>query len=170
MVELLTLLAGGALLVGLLGIIVPILPGSILIAAGLAVWAIAVPSWPARIIVAVGLIALLLANIGQYLIAGRHLKKSGVPNRSLLIGAVLGLVGFFVIPVVGLPIGFTAGIWLSESQRIGFGQQARSSTIAAVKAVALSVGIELLGGLIAAASWIAAVVVAWPHLQFHLVD
>ena len=36
-----------------------------------------------------------------------------------MLGGVLGVVGFFVIPVIGLPLGFVLGVYLSELSRVG---------------------------------------------------
>ena len=36
----------------------------------------------------------------------------------MLAGALLGIVGFFVIPVVGLVIGFVVGVYLAEWYRL----------------------------------------------------
>ena len=54
----------------------------------------------------------------------------------------LGVVGFFVIPVVGLFVGFVLGIYLAERRRVGQAD-AWPSTKAALRAVGLSILIEL---------------------------
>jgi len=63
-------------------------------------------------------------------------------------------VGFFVIPVVGLLVGFVLGVYLSELQRVGR-RGAWPATKAAVKAVGLSMLIELTAAMAAAAVWLA---------------
>ena len=50
------------------------------------------------------------------------LRSKGVPSSSLVVGGVLGVVGFFVVPVIGLPLGFVLGIYLAELQRVGRAQ------------------------------------------------
>ncbi|GAA0316713.1 DUF456 family protein [Kineococcus aurantiacus] len=46
----------------------------------------------------------------------------------LLLGAVLGVVGFFAVPVVGLPLGFVLGVFLGELAGTGRGpHRARSA-------------------------------------------
>ena len=77
---------------------------------------------------------LVLGTVVKYLVPGRQLKASGVPNRTLLAGALLGFVGFFVIPVVGLFVGFVLGIYLAERARVG-GAVAWPSTKHALRAV-----------------------------------
>jgi hypothetical protein len=59
------------------------------------------------------------------------------------------VVGFFVIPVVGFVIGFVLGVYVAELRRVGRSAAGRS-TWHALKAVGLSVLIELVAALLAA--------------------
>lgn len=81
-----------------------------------------------------------------------------MPSRSLVVGGLVGVVGFFVLPVVGLFLGFVLGIYLSEVQRLG-PERARASTKAALLAVGISQLIELAAALLATTTWLVAVVV-----------
>lgn len=145
-------LAGIAIAVGLVGVVVPILPGSLLIAAAVIVWAISIgdtTAWAA----AIAAVAVLgIGTLVKYLLPGRHLKNQGIPTRTLLLGGLLGVVGFFVVPVVGLPLGFVLGVYLSEAQRLGT-DAAWPATRATVKAVGASILIELAAGMTAAVLW-----------------
>lgn len=150
--ELVDVLAGLALAVGLVGILVPLLPGTLLVALTLLVWALAVGG-AAWAYAAAALVLLALTQVVKYALPGRHLKTQGVPRRSLLAGAVLGVVGFFVVPVVGLVVGFVLGVYLAELQRLGH-PQAWPSTKAAMKAVGLALLLELGGALLASTVWL----------------
>jgi uncharacterized protein YqgC (DUF456 family) len=75
----------------------------------------------------------------------------------LVAGGVLGIIGFFVIPVVGLVIGFVLGVYLAELATRRDQKAAWTSTVHALKGVALSVGVELAGALLATAAWVAGV-------------
>ncbi|NLC98999.1 MAG: DUF456 domain-containing protein, partial [Actinomycetales bacterium] len=92
----------------------------------------------------------------KFLIAGRYLSREGVPNRSILIGGMLGIVGFFVIPVIGLFVGFIGGIYLAEWQRLQAPKAAKDATIVALKATGISILIELAAALLLTLSWIVA--------------
>ena len=145
-------LAGAAIAVALVGIVIPILPGSLLIAVALVVWAAVVGQTAGWVVVVVALLVLGAGQLAKYLLPGRHLKNLGIPTRTLLLGGLLGIVGFFVIPVIGLVLGFVLGVYLSEAQRLGT-TAAWPATKATVKAVGASILIELAAGTTAAAIW-----------------
>ncbi len=146
-----------AIAAGLAGMIVPILPGAVLIAAAILVWALEVGGSTAWIVFGVALALLVLGSVVKFLVPGRRLQAAGVPNRSLWAGAGLGVVGFFVIPVIGIFVGFVLGIYLAEWQRVGR-DAAWPSTKHALKATGLSILIELAAGVLAAAAWAVGVV------------
>jgi uncharacterized protein YqgC (DUF456 family) len=147
------LLVGLAVLVGLVGIVVPVLPGSILILGAVLVWAAASATAVGWVVFALVTTLLVVGGIVKYAVPGRGLKTAGVPSRTLVAGGLLGIVGFFVIPVVGLVVGFVLGVYLAELQRVGL-DAAWPSTRAALRAAGLSLLIELAAGLLAAAAWL----------------
>jgi uncharacterized protein YqgC (DUF456 family) len=147
------LLVGLAVLVGLVGIVVPVLPGSILILGAVLVWAAASATAAGWVVFALVTTLLVVGGVVKYALPGRGLRTAGVPGRTLVAGGLLGIVGFFVVPVVGLVVGFVLGVYLSELQRVG-PDSAWPSTRAALKAAGLSLLIELGAGLMAAATWL----------------
>lgn len=149
-----------AILIGLAGIVVPILPGVILIFGAIAVWAFVTGGTTAWIVLAVSTVLLVISGVVKYTWPGRKLRDAGVPTRSLVLGGVLGIVGFFVIPVVGLFLGFIAGVYLSELQRLRAQQQAWQYTWHAVKGVGLSILVELFGALLASGVWLIGAIAA----------
>jgi uncharacterized protein YqgC (DUF456 family) len=152
------ILVAVAIAVGLVGIVVPMLPGSLLVAAAIVVWATDRGGTTAWVVLAIALALLLLGEVVKYLVPGRRLQRAGVPNSTLVAGAVLGVVGFFVVPVVGLPLGFVLGIYLAELRRLGH-RDAWPATVNALKAVGLGILIELAFGVLAAATWAVGVVI-----------
>ncbi len=152
------LLVALVILVGLVGIVVPILPGSVLIVGAILVWAVHAGTGTAWAVFAGATTLVVLGQVLKYLFPGRGLRNAGVPTRTLVLGGVLGVVGFFVVPVVGLVLGFVLGVYLAELQRVGR-QAAWPSTVAAVKAVGLSILVELVAGLLAAVLWLGGAVV-----------
>ncbi|MFC0451675.1 DUF456 domain-containing protein [Rhodococcus jostii] len=151
-------LVGLAIAVGLVGIVVPILPGTILIFAAILVWTIMTGGATAWTVFAVATVFLVVSGVVKYTWPGKRMRTAGVPNTSLIVGGLVGIVGFFVVPVVGLFLGFIAGTYVAEIYRLRSHNRAWASTWHACKAVGLSMLIELLGALIAAGVWLAAVV------------
>ncbi|MEU2611537.1 DUF456 domain-containing protein [Micromonospora sp. NPDC007271] len=150
------LLAGLAILAGLAGVVVPGLPALPLCWGGVLVWALFGDAGPGRWVVLAGATVVAVGGgIVKYLWPGRSLKRAGVPASSLLAGAVLGLVGFFVIPVVGLVVGFVAGVWGAERLRLGDNRLAWPATVRALKAAGLSMLVEFLAGVVIAVLWVA---------------
>ncbi len=149
------LLVALAIIAGLFGIVVPLLPGLALEVAAILIWAAVVGeplAWGVAILcLAIGAVG----TVFKYLVPGRRLKESGMPLRTLVLAVAVGVVGFFAIPVVGAPIGFIGAIYIAERIRVG-PEQAWPATKTSLGAVAASVGIELVTGLVVAGIWFAA--------------
>lgn len=145
-------LTGLAIAVGLVGILLPVLPGTLLVAVAVLVWAAVVGGGLAWTLSAVSVLVLVTGAVAKYALPGRHIRDAGIPTRTLAFGALLGLIGFFVVPVLGLPLGFLAGVYASELQRLGR-DAAWPATKLALRAVGLSVLIELAAGVLAASLW-----------------
>jgi len=143
-----------AIAVGLVGIVLPFLPGTLLIYAAIAVWAFMVRGTVAWVVLGVVTAVLGVSLLVKYLWPARRMRAADVSGRTLAAGAVAGVIGFFVIPVVGLIVGFVAGVYLAELAHRRDRRRAWESTVHAIKGVALSMGVELAGGLIATAAWV----------------
>jgi uncharacterized protein YqgC (DUF456 family) len=145
---------------GIIGIVVPVLPGLLLCWASALVWALLTDAGPGRWVV-LGLCTLwaVVGTVVKYTWPGRRLKQAGVPTRTLVIGVLVGLVGMFVIPVIGLLIGFVVGVWLAEWIRHGTAAAAWPSTRAALLGAGLSVLIELTAAMLILGSLLVGVIV-----------
>lgn len=141
------ILAGIGVLVGLVGIVLVFLPGLVLQVAAVAIWAFeesSVVGWA----VLIAVIALALgATILKYLFPQRRMRAEGVPGWVLFVAVLVAVVGLFVVPVVGAPLGFILTVYIFERVRRG-PTQAWPSTKTALKAVLTSTGIELAGGFL----------------------
>jgi uncharacterized protein YqgC (DUF456 family) len=142
--------------VGIAGIIVPVLPGTILVLGAILVWALEIGTSTGWLVFAVCTTLLVGGSVVKYLVPGRRLKAAGVPSRTLLAGALLAFVGFFVIPLVGMFIGFVLGVYLAERARVG-AAGAWPSTVGALHAVGVSILIELVAAFLAALAWVVGV-------------
>jgi uncharacterized protein YqgC (DUF456 family) len=147
---------GLAIAVGIAGVVVPVLPGALLVWAAIAVWALAVGSATAWAVLAAATLLIGGAQVVKWLVPGRRLRNAGVPRRSILTGLALAGVGFFLIPVVGFFVGFPLGVYLEERRRLAHHGSAWDSTTHALRAIGLSILIELSAAVLAAGAWLAA--------------
>jgi uncharacterized protein YqgC (DUF456 family) len=143
-----------AILIGLVGIVVPILPGALLVAAAILVWAFVENNAAAWVTFGVAAVLIGITTIIKYSWPVKRMRAADVRTSSLVLGGVLGIIGFFVIPVVGLVIGFVLGIYLAELANRHDHRLAWTSTKHALKGVALSIFVELTGALLATAAWV----------------
>ena len=153
------LLVALVIAVGLVGIVVPILPGSSLVVAGILGWAIVVGGPTAWTVFGIATALVVAGAVVKYVVPGRNLQVAGIPASTQWAGVLAGVVGFFVVPVVGLFLGFVLGVYLAELVRVG-SRQAWPSTVHSLKAVGLSILIELVAALAATWVWIYGVVAA----------
>lgn len=146
-----------AILVGLVGILVPILPGSMLVLGAILVWAVQTDGTTAWTVFTFAAVLLLGGTIVKYAVPGRRLKEVGIPASTQWTGAGLAVVGFFVVPVIGIFLGFVLGIYLAERRRVG-AAEAWPSTKHALRAVGLSILIELAAAVLATSAWVVGLV------------
>jgi uncharacterized protein len=154
-----TVVAGILLVVAAIGTVYPVLPGSILAIITLLVWAAIVGSpvaWAAAVIGA------LLAGVGwsaSAVLTGRKLKQQQVPKRSVAVAMVCALVGMYFIPVVGLFVGFGAGLFVSEYVRRREFHAALKSSVETLKATGIGVLVEFCMVCLAGSVWMLGVIV-----------
>lgn len=147
-------LVGVAIFVGLIGIVVQVLPGAVLVLGGILVWAIFTGGVEAWVVFGIAAAAIAVAEVAQWLIAGKHLRKANLPWLTLAVGGIAGIVGFFVVPVIGLFLFFVGAIFLLEWARHKEVPAAWASTKAAVQATLITIGVQLIGSLIATGAWV----------------
>lgn len=153
-----TVIAALLVAVGLVGILVPVLPGSLLVVGGILVWAWAEGGATAWTVFAVATALVAVGTVVKYVVPGRRLQVAGIPASTQWLGVLVGVVGFFVVPVVGLFLGFVLGVYLAELLRVG-GKEAWPSTVHSLKAVGLSIVVELVAALAATLVWVGGLVV-----------
>ena len=149
------LLVGLVMAVGLLGVIVPLLPGTALVLAAGVGWALLVQTGgTGRWVVVAVMTVLFVAGIAaKYALPGRRLSGR-LPRTTVLLGGVGAVVGFLLLPPLGLLLGGVAGVYAAESRRLGHGSQARGSTVEVLKAVGLGLLAELTAGVLMVGTWL----------------
>ncbi|WP_419704190.1 DUF456 domain-containing protein [Promicromonospora sp. NFX87] len=147
-------LVGVAIFAGLIGIVVQVLPGAVLVLGGILVWAIMTGGTEAWVVFGVAAAAIAIAEVLQWILAGKHMRKAEVPVLTLAVGGIAGIIGFFVIPVIGLFLFFVGAIFLLEWARRKDVRAAWGATKAALQATLITIGVQLAGSLIAAGAWV----------------
>jgi uncharacterized protein len=112
-----TVVAGLLLVVALVGTVYPVLPGSLIAIVTLLSWALILGSWVAWVAGVTGALIAVAGWSASYVLTGRKLKEQQIPGRSILVAVVAGIVGIFLIPVVGLFVGFALGLFVAEYVR-----------------------------------------------------
>jgi len=149
-----TVVCGALIAVGIAGVVVPVLPGSILIIVSMLIWALTVGSATGWTIFTIGAVLAGAGLAAGLVLTGRTLRQRRIPGRSITVGVITGIVGMFVIPVVGLFVGFALGLFLSEFARQRDGRQAVASSLHALKATGLGILVELALACLAGTTWV----------------
>ena len=156
---LVTVLAGILLVVAAIGAIYPVLPASLIAIVTLLVWAWVVGSWPAWVAAIIGSLICVVGWSASALLTGRKLKQLEVPGWSIAVAVVAGIVGMFLIPVVGIFVGFAVGLLVIEALRHKDLRHAFRSSLQTLKAMGTGVVVEFLLICAAASVWTIGVIV-----------
>jgi uncharacterized protein len=145
-----------AMAVGLIGTLLPLLPGLPIIWAAALVFGLA-EGFDRPGAVAFTLITLVgVAGVSAGLILPhRRVAARGAPASTVAAGVVLGIVGFFAIPVVGLVLGAVGGVLLAERARTGDWDVAWTTTKDLLVGFGIGVAVEFAAGLAMILCWVA---------------
>jgi hypothetical protein len=121
------------LLVGLLGLVIPVFPGltvmwiATLVYAGLQQIAKAMTVWD-WILFSLITILMIVGNVIDNIIIARHVREKEVPWSSIILGFLAGLIAsLFFTPVIGI-VAAPAGLFLAELYRLKDRKTAFEST------------------------------------------
>lgn len=147
-----------ALIVGLLGLVIPIFPGLVIMWLGTLVYAILQNSagnmtgWKWAIF---GIITLLMitGSIADNLIIARKMRDKYVPWSSILFAFGASLVAsLFFTPLIGL-VAAPVGLYLAESRRLKNNEAAIESTKAYMVGWGWAFGARFMIGLVMIGFW-----------------
>lgn len=146
-----------AMALGLIGTVVPVLPGLPLIW-GAALAGFLTAGWDRTGTITMTVLTLLLVSgvAAKYVLPARRAGQTA-SGRSLLWAAAGAVVGFFVIPVVGFAVGGVAGLYLAEHRRTGDPEAARANTVMAIRRFGIGVLLEVAAGISMILVWLMAV-------------
>jgi uncharacterized protein YqgC (DUF456 family) len=148
-------LVGLAMAVGLIGTLLPLLPGLPIIWVAALVYGVA-EGFDRPGAVAFALITLLgVAGVSAgFILPHRRVAARGAPAPTIVAGVVLGIVGFFVVPVVGLVLGAVGGVLLAERARTGDWVVAWATTKKLLVGFGIGLAIEFAAGLAMILCWV----------------
>lgn len=155
------ILIGAVLLLGLVGVAVPGVPGTLLCWAAVLWWATSEHTTLTWGVLAGATGLLAVAQVVVWRMPPRRIRDSGVTWRTLIKACAFAIVGFVLVPVLGAVLGFAGSIYVTERIRLGGGHRAAwSATKRAMRAVGGSVLVELYACLLVAGTWLVATIVA----------
>jgi uncharacterized protein YqgC (DUF456 family) len=131
--------------VGIIGIIVPILPGTLLIWLTVLIYAwrtgFEVIGWPSLVFIT---IIAFIAGTAQFWLPLLGAQKQGAAKRAMFLGVVGAIIGTFVVPLVGTVIGYAVGIFLGEYMKIRDWNLALRASLGGIAGWGISTIIELV--------------------------
>lgn len=145
------------MLVGVAGVVVPVLPGLVLIWGAGVVWAWADGGGARWAVAAVLTLLLVVGTVAKYALPARSASGAGAPRRTLALGALGAVLGLFLIPVVGIVVGGVGAVYLAETHRLGSSSAAWQSTRAVLVAVGIGMLVELVTGVLMVGVWVPSV-------------
>ncbi|MFG1670084.1 DUF456 domain-containing protein [Streptomyces sp. Y7] len=152
------LLVGLVLLLGLCGVLVPGVPGSWLVWAGVMWWAVKDPQPVAWWVLVGATVALFLSQVVRWALPPRRLRPNWAGRRMTVYAGAGSFLGFFLIPVIGSIPGFMAGIYLEERLRLGSHGETKAALRTAMHSGGSSVLAELFTCQLIAGAWLGAVI------------
>jgi uncharacterized protein YqgC (DUF456 family) len=154
----LELVVAVALVVGLVGLVLPVLPGLAIMWVAVGVWALLDGGGPVRwATFAVVSILALVGTVAAVVWSGRRASGAGAPWWALLVALVGAVVGFFTIPILGIVVGGVGGLWLAELVRLRHPRQAWDTTWVALQAYGVGTVVQMLAGAAILAVWLVGV-------------
>ncbi len=149
-----TFLVALAMAIGLAGIAVPVLPGILVLWFAALIYGFAVGFGSLGVLVMVIMtsgVALSIAS--SIIIPKKAADDSGADGSSQLIGLIGAVIGFFVIPVIGLFVGGLAGILLAEYLRLQDFNAAWRATKGVARGFGKSAVVDFALGIVMVTAW-----------------
>lgn len=149
-------LVAALMLIGLAGIVLPFMPGIPILWGAALLYGIVVGFGGLGIAAMVAISVLAVIGIAAGLILPERAgTASGASPGALTFGLILGVFGFFIIPVIGFVVGASVGVLLAQYRDTQNWGRARRSTIAVLKGFGAGLIAELFAGITIVAVWAA---------------
>lgn len=143
------------ILAGLVGTFVPVLPGLVVVLVAAAATLLLQGTGPLAWTVVVLLAALaLVGSLLSTVLPARRAARGGAPASTLWLAGLGAVVGFFVLPVLGLLVGGVLGLLLAEQRRLGQWAPAWASSRGVLAAYGIGVLLEVAVGVVMGLLWL----------------
>ncbi|TVR35541.1 MAG: DUF456 domain-containing protein [Nitriliruptor sp.] len=147
-------LAVVVMLIGMIGILVPVLPGLLLVwiatVGTVLVQGTDLAGWTVALLLTCLFAAGTAATI---LLPAREGRQGGAPTSTFVLAGVGAVVGFFVLPVLGIIVGALFGLFVGERRRLGDNREAVAATGRVLRAYGIGVLLEALIGVTMIMTW-----------------
>jgi hypothetical protein len=139
------------IILGIVGTVVPIVPGTLFIWLGVAVyaWHTGFTAISVGVFIFISLIALVAGTADLWLpLAGA--RTGGASKRALLFGTAGALIGTFLLPIpfLGTIIGYLLGLLLGEYQKHNDWELAKKASFSGLAGWAVATAVQIGGGII----------------------
>ncbi|WP_329024557.1 DUF456 domain-containing protein [Streptomyces sp. NBC_00690] len=151
-------LVGLVMVLGLVGVMVPGVPGRWLVWAAMLWWSLHEQSGLAWVLLVASTALFLVDQVVVWLLPTRRLRGVGITRRMAVFAGAGAVLGFVLLPVIGAVPGFIGGIYGTERQRLGGHGQAMAATRQVMRAAGTSVLVELFACLMVVGAWLGAVI------------
>jgi uncharacterized protein YqgC (DUF456 family) len=149
-----TVVVAVVMILGLMGVVLPVLPGLLLIWAAALFYGFMVGfgtlGWT---VVALLSVLVVAGAVKSVMIPRRAAAASGASGWAQVGAVVGGVIGFFVIPVLGLILGALAGLLAVEYVLKGDWNEALVAVRSTARGFGVSVVIDLILGMIMIVAW-----------------
>jgi uncharacterized protein YqgC (DUF456 family) len=147
------------MVVGIVGTVLPILPGLWLVWIAALVYGLVAGFGSAGIAAMAVITALLIGGTAASVyVPQRGAAGAGVPWWGQLVALAAAIAGFFLIPVIGALLGFAVGILVVALLRTRDVGAAWAATKATLLGMLKASGLQLTAGVLMALVWVAWVV------------
>lgn len=144
-----------AMVVGIVGTIVPFLPGIPIVWAAALVYGVAEGfgpiGWTCFVIITLLGIGGLIAGV---VVPKRHVEGGGAPFSTIVVAVIGAIIGAIVIPVIGIVVGGVLGVLFAERARTQSWELAWASTKRALVGFGLGALVQMGAGIAMMATWV----------------
>lgn len=152
----LALLTGAAMAIGILGTLIPIIPGIGLVWLAAVAWGMLAGFGTVGMISMTLITGLLAAGVFLGLrIPQRAATAEGLSRIGLFAGIVVALVFAIALPLVGAPIGFVVGVWIVRMRDTRDAAAAWRSTVRTTIALVQASAAQFVIAVLMSLVWVA---------------